>query len=64
MLNLAHLVCEIAGSQSEIHVDGLDSDDVHFRKPNIEKARRLLNYAPQVDLPTGVKDVVSWLSHS
>jgi nucleoside-diphosphate-sugar epimerase len=61
MLELAHLVCEIVGSSSEIQVDEIEIDDVLTRKPNIDKARRLLSYEPTVELRTGIEAVVKWL---
>jgi nucleoside-diphosphate-sugar epimerase len=61
MFDLALLLCQIVESKSEIFVDGLDNEDVQFRKPNIDKARRLLHYEPQVDLRAGIEDLVKWL---
>ena len=61
MFDLAHLICKIVQSPSEVFVDGIDREDVQFRKPNIDKARRLLAYEPQVDLADGIQDLVKWL---
>jgi nucleoside-diphosphate-sugar epimerase len=61
MLELAKLVCEIAGSKSEIEIDGLEIDDVLAREPNINKARKLLNYEPVVELDIGIEEVIKWL---
>jgi nucleoside-diphosphate-sugar epimerase len=61
MLKLAQTICEMTGSPSEIYVDNLESDDVHFRQPNISKARKLLNYEPEIDLPTGINELIKWL---
>jgi nucleoside-diphosphate-sugar epimerase len=61
MLKLAQLICEMIGSPSEIYVDNIESDDVHFRQPNIDKARKLLNYEPEIDLPAGINDLFKWL---
>jgi nucleoside-diphosphate-sugar epimerase len=61
MLDMAKLICEIVGSTSEIEVDGLEIDDVLARKPNIDKARKLLNYEPKIDLRAGIDDVIKWL---
>jgi nucleoside-diphosphate-sugar epimerase len=61
MFNLAQLICRIVDSQSAIFVDGVESEDVQFRQPNIDKARKLLNYEPKVELSAGIEDLVRWL---
>jgi nucleoside-diphosphate-sugar epimerase len=61
MSDLAQLICKIVDSSSEIIIDGIDSEDVQFRKPNIDKARQLLGYDPKIDLSTGIEDLVKWL---
>lgn len=62
MTNLAKLICDILGSRSAIETDNAFGEDVEFRQPNIDKARRLLRYEPRVELESGIRDVGSWLS--
>ena len=61
ILDLANLICEIVSSTSQISVSGSTEADVEKRLANINKARQLLKYDPQIDLDTGIRDVVAWL---
>lgn len=59
---LAMLVGEAAGHQGEIeHIDRRDIDNIRRRVVNIEKARRMLRWAPQVALPVGLALTARWL---
>jgi UDP-glucose 4-epimerase len=59
---LAMLVGEAAGHTIEIeHIDRRDIDNIRRRVVNIEKARRMLRWAPQVALPVGLALTASWL---
>jgi len=54
MLELAEAVLNITGSASTItHVE-LPKDDPKQRCPDISKAKKMLNWEPQVDLKTGL----------
>jgi UDP-glucose 4-epimerase len=59
---LAMLVGEAAGHQVKVeHIDRRDIDNIRRRVVNIEKARRMLRWAPQVALPLGLALTASWL---
>lgn len=55
ILECANAVLRITGSKSTIAHRPLPQDDPLQRKPDISKARRLLNWEPKIDLETGLK---------
>ena len=58
--NLALLVKEIARSRSRlVHVSNPNTD-VELRVPDIRKARKLLGYAPAIDLREGIRRTILW----
>jgi len=54
MLELAKIIIEICGSQSEIVFLPLPIDDPKQRRPDISKAFRELNWEPRIDLRQGL----------
>lgn len=58
--NLAMQIVRLSGSRSKIAFVPWDQTDVELRIPNIEKARRLLGYEPQVDLEAGLQRTIQW----
>jgi nucleoside-diphosphate-sugar epimerase len=58
--NLAMQIVRLSGSRSRISFVPWDQTDVELRIPNIEKARRLLGYEPQVDLEDGLQRTIQW----
>jgi len=60
MNELAHLVIELTGTKSKIIYKPLPSDDPMQRQPNIEKAKKLLNWEPQVQLKEGLLKTISY----
>jgi nucleoside-diphosphate-sugar epimerase len=58
--NLAMQIVRLSGSRSKISFVPWDQTDVELRIPNIEKARRLLGYEPQVDLDDGLQRTIQW----
>ena len=57
---LAQEIIELTGSKSKIiHVD-LPKDDPVKRKPDISKAKNLLNWAPEVDRLTGLQKTITY----
>jgi dTDP-glucose 4,6-dehydratase len=62
ILECAKLVLEVTGSQSSIVLQPLPVDDPKQRRPDITKARQLLNWEPSVDLRTGLGLTLSHLS--
>ncbi|HEX7167669.1 MAG TPA: UDP-glucuronic acid decarboxylase family protein [Acidimicrobiales bacterium] len=55
ILELANLVTEITGSDSEIVFEALPVDDPTQRKPDITLAKTKLGWEPEVDLRTGLQ---------
>ena len=55
ILDCAKAVLGVTGSKSAIVRRPLPQDDPSQRRPDISKAKRLLNWEPKIDLETGLK---------
>jgi dTDP-glucose 4,6-dehydratase len=55
ILECAQMVLKVTGSKSPIRYEPLPQDDPKQRCPDISKARRLLQWEPQIDLETGLR---------
>ncbi|MFB6141987.1 MAG: NAD-dependent epimerase/dehydratase family protein [Halorientalis sp.] len=53
--DLAELVVDVVGSDAGIVHEDLPEDDPEVRRPDISKARRLLDWEPEVPLRAGLK---------
>lgn len=60
MLDFANKVIQMTQSGSEIVYQELPSDDPTKRKPDISKAKELLDYSPEVSLDLGLKKTIEW----
>lgn len=64
ILQFAHEVLEVTGSNSEISFvypqDERIKDDPHVRRPDISKARRVLGWEPKVPLQEGLQRTVDY----
>ncbi len=61
MLELASTIREIAGSSSSIiHTQPLPSDDPLIRKPDISRAKQLLDWEPIVSPEEGLSQTIAW----
>jgi UDP-glucuronate decarboxylase len=60
ILELAQKVIDIVGSKSEIVHRQLPQDDPKQRRPDISLARQALDWAPRVDLETGLEKTVNY----
>ena len=60
MLELAEAIIDVTGSRSKLVYDPLPEDDPRRRCPDISKAKRLLDWEPQVDLKTGLAETVDY----
>lgn len=61
ILDLAQRIIEMTGSNSEIRHVGRRRWDTHTRRcASIEKARTLIGYDPQTQVPEGLEHVVGW----
>ncbi len=54
LLELAELILELTGSESEILFEALPVDDPQVRQPDITRARELLGWEPEVDIRDGL----------
>lgn len=59
MLDLAHKVIDLTNSRSEIQLHPLPADDPRQRRPDIDLARRVLNWEPKIDLNSGLKRTIA-----
>jgi nucleoside-diphosphate-sugar epimerase len=60
LLELAKHVLRATGSRAEIVFRPLPIDDPKVRQPDISKAKRLLGWAPRVELEEGLARTVEW----
>jgi dTDP-glucose 4,6-dehydratase len=60
---LADLVIEITGSDSEIVHEELPVDDPAKRRPDITRARTELGWEPKVELREGIERTVAWFQN-
>ena len=58
LLELADAVIEATGSNSEIVFEALPTDDPQVRRPDITRARELLGWEPEVELPEGLRRTI------
>ena len=62
ILECAEIILEMTGSRSSIVFRPLPVDDPKQRRPDISKAKRLLDWEPTIDLRTGLALTLSYLS--
>jgi UDP-glucuronate decarboxylase len=60
ILELAKLIRELTNSSSEIVFEELPKDDPPRRRPNITKAKTLLDWKPKIELGEGLLKMVKW----
>ena len=60
VLELAHLICSLAASNSEIVFVDRPQDDPEVRCPDISLARSLLGWEPRVSLREGLDGTIEW----
>ena len=60
MLDLAERVIRVSGSSSRTIFRPLHYSDVEMRIPNVDKARRLLDWEPTIDLDEGLARTIAW----
>lgn len=60
ILQLAELLLTLTGNKSEIRYESLPQDDPQTRRPDITKARTLLNWEPEIPLEEGLKTTIEW----
>lgn len=60
VLELARLIISLTGSNSEIKFTQRPEDDPQRRRPDISKAKKLLNWEPKVSLDGGLKKTIEY----
>ena len=60
MLELANLVQELSGTKLELAFEELPIDDPKQRKPDITRARELLNWQPRVSVRDGLSRTIDY----
>jgi dTDP-glucose 4,6-dehydratase len=60
ILEFAEIILKITGSRSKIAFKELPVDDPKQRRPDITKARKLLNWEPRVSLEAGLKETIKY----
>jgi UDP-glucose 4-epimerase len=58
--DLAQRIKRISGTRGEIVFAPLDYVDVELRIPNVEKARSVLGWEPEVELDEGLEKTIAW----
>jgi UDP-glucuronate decarboxylase len=59
ILELANTIIKLTDSKSKIILEPLPSDDPKQRKPDVSKAKELLDWQPSVTLEDGLKNTIS-----
>ncbi|MDD4181573.1 MAG: SDR family oxidoreductase [Victivallaceae bacterium] len=60
MLQLAELVIELTGSKSKLVFESLPKDDPVKRRPDITKAKKVLNWEPTIQLREGLTATIKY----
>jgi dTDP-glucose 4,6-dehydratase len=60
ILECAQAVLAITGSQSRLAFEPLPQDDPRQRRPDITRARELLDWEPKIGLPEGLRRTLPW----
>ncbi len=58
--NLAREIVRLVGSSSPLRFVDWNFPDVELRIPNIDKAQKILDFRPKVDLEEGLKRTIAW----
>ena len=60
IMECAQLVLKITGAKSKIIHEALPQDDPKQRRPDITKARKLLQWEPKINLETGLRQSLEY----
>ena len=60
ILDLAHLIIKLTESKSKIVFKPLPQDDPCRRKPDIKKAKKILDWKPKINLEEGLLKTIDW----
>jgi dTDP-glucose 4,6-dehydratase len=64
LLQLTKKIKEITGSTSELVFEPLPIDDPTQRRPDITKAKKLLNWQPKIELTEGLTKTITWFKNN
>ena len=64
LIELAHTIKRMTGSDSEIVFEGLPEDDPKVRQPDITRAREVLGWEPRIPLEDGLRKTLESLGFS
>jgi dTDP-glucose 4,6-dehydratase len=64
ILDFAKEVLELTGSKSSLVFKPLPQDDPRVRRPDIDRARRLLGWEPNISRPVGLRRTVEHFRRS
>ena len=64
IMQLAELVIELTGSNSKIIKEELPQDDPKQRKPDITKAKEILNWQPTIELKEGLMKTIEYFKNA
>ena len=62
VMQLAKMVVKLTGARSKIIHKPLPEDDPKKRKPDITRAKKLLNWRPKVEINEGLPKTIAWFS--
>jgi len=60
ILELAEKIIKLTGSKSKIIKEPLPADDPKQRKPDISKAKKILDWEPKISLEQGLKETIAY----
>lgn len=60
ILQFAEKILELTGAKSRIVFNPLPQDDPQVRRPNIDRAKKLLDWEPKVSLEEGLKSTIDY----
>ena len=60
IIDLVHIIQEMTKSKSKIKYHDLPENDPKLRKPNIDLAKKLLSWEPEIDLHNGLNKTINY----
>jgi nucleoside-diphosphate-sugar epimerase len=64
ILELAEIIKTITGSSSKVSFEPLPEDDPKIRKPDVSKAKRLLDWEPRVGIEDGLTKTIQYFKET
>ena len=60
MLELAKKIINLTKSKSKLEFHKLPENDPHQRNPNLELAKKAINWKPEIDLDLGLNKTIKY----